>query len=93
MNDSEQSVDREVIGLIGKSALVVVVACACTLVPVFAANVLSPWAGVPVAVGSFWVWSRLGPPPSPGFLNGVLCLWGYAAILGSMIACIARAVR
>jgi hypothetical protein len=79
--------------LLGGLALVGLFAAGCVLAPVAAAVLVHPWAGVPVAVGSFWAWGRFGPQPFPGFLPGVLCLWGHAAILGSLVACVVLAVR
>ena len=70
-----------------------ILAGGCVLAPIAVAILIHPWVGVPVAFGSFWVWGRFGPRPFPGFLPGVLCLWGFAAILGSLVACVSLAVR
>lgn len=66
---------------------------ACVAVPVLASRLADEWLGVALAVAGFWVWGRLGPRPSPGFASGTLCLWGYAAILGTVIGCVTRALR
>jgi hypothetical protein len=78
---------------VGGLLLVALLASGCVLAP-FAAAILTRrvWVGVPVALGSFWVWGRFGPRPMPGFLNGILCLCGYAALLGSLIGWVVLAV-
>ena len=84
---------RGVAGCLVELAAVILLALACALVPVVAAALLSPWVGVAVAAGALWVWARLGPRPYPGFLPGCLCMSGFSAILGSLVACLGLAVR
>lgn len=91
--DPEPSDARELTEFLGKLTLSVILASACVAAPAATALWLRPWVGILVAIGAFWVWGRFGPPPMPGFLSGTLCLSGYAAILGSLILCIALAVR
>jgi hypothetical protein len=91
-SEPEPSAARELASFFAGLAVVVLLAAACTLAPL-AAMVFSPWFGVAVAVGSLWVWGRFGPRPCPGLLPGTLCLWGYAAIFGSLLGCVALAVR
>lgn len=79
--------------LSGKLVLVALLAGVCVLAPIAAAVLLSPWFGAALAVASFWVWSRLGPAPMPGFLPGIMCLWGHAAIFGALVNCVVLAVR
>ena len=57
-----------------------------------AAARVSPWIGVVIAAGGLWSWRRFGPQPSPGFVAGLVCIWGWMAILGVLLACLARAV-
>lgn len=78
----------ELVQFVGRLALVTAFALAIALAPAVPAILIHPWAGVPTAIGSFWVWGRFGPRPQPGFLPGILCLMGVAAILGSMVACV-----
>ncbi len=92
MDEPDPSFAREMIEIVGQLALTAVVIVALALAPIPVMLLLNKWAGVPVAIGAFWVWSRVGPPPMPGLANGALCLGGYAAILGSLIACIALAL-
>jgi hypothetical protein len=92
-NEQETSSARYMAEFLGGLLLVVLLACVSVLAPLAMAIYVSPSVGVLVAVGSFWVWSRIGPPPMPGFLSGILCLGGHAAILGSMISCAALALR
>jgi hypothetical protein len=73
--------------------LVILLAAACVLTPGAAAVLVSPWLGVALAIGSFWVWRRLGPRPFPGLLPGCLCLCGVQAILGSFLACLLLAIQ
>lgn len=61
---------------------------ACAAAPLIAANLVSPWLGLIVATGSFWVWLRFGPPPMPGFLSGIVCTSGVFAIIGSFVICV-----
>ena len=84
---------REIASLVVGLAVVVVLAAACVLGPVAVAMLVRPWAGVPVVLGSFWVWGRFGPRSMPGFLSGIVCIWGYAAILGSLVVCVTLAIR
>lgn len=90
--DADES-ELSIAQLLGNLVLVALLAGVCVLAPIAAAILLSPWFGVALAVASFWVWSRLGPAPMPGFLPGILCLWGHAAILGALVNCVALAVR
>jgi hypothetical protein len=84
---------RELALFLAKLAAVLLLAAVCTQVPLVVSVLVSPWLGVLLAAGAFWVWGRLGPRPYPGLLPGCLCLWGFAAILGSFIACLILAVR
>ncbi|MDY3560625.1 hypothetical protein R5W23_001870 [Gemmata sp. JC673] len=84
---------REFASLLAMLSLIALLAAVCVVAPAVVAVLVNPWAGLPVAVGSFWVWGRFGPPPMPGFLSVILCLWGHAAILGSLVACVLLAVR
>ncbi|MEJ5276836.1 MAG: hypothetical protein WHU94_13085 [Thermogemmata sp.] len=93
MMETEPSAVREWASLLGRLALGGLLAVICVLAPVVAAVLFHPLAGVPTALVSFWVWSRFGAPPMPGFLNGLLALQGYAAIFGSLLACIALMLR
>lgn len=92
MDEPDPSFAREMIEIVGQLALTLVVIVALALAPILVSLLLNKWAGVPVAIGAFWVWSRIGPPPMPGFINGALCVAGYEAILGSLIVCIALAL-
>ena len=91
--EPEPSTARESAEILVGLLLVALLAGVCVLTPIATAALLNPWVGVPVAVGSFWVWSRFGPPPMPGFLSGTLCLWGHGAIFGSLVACVVLGVR
>jgi hypothetical protein len=88
-----ESAAREVAGCLVELAAVVLLALACALGPMVAAVLLSPWVGAAVAAGALGAWAWLGPRPYPGFLPGCLCLSGFAAILGSLLACLGLAVR
>jgi hypothetical protein len=83
----------EVGPLLARLALVVLLAAACVALPLTAAALVSPWVGVTVAFPAFRVWRNLGPPPAPGFLSGILCLCGFAAILGALLACLVLGMR
>jgi hypothetical protein len=73
--------------------LAVLLAHACAIIPIVVSLLINPWLGPVVAVGAFWVWDRFGPPPMPGFLSGIVCLWGYGAVLGSLAVCLTLVVR
>jgi hypothetical protein len=90
---SELSEARELACFLGELGLVFLLGAACVLAPLVAALTVSPWLGMALAAGSFGVWGRFGPRPCPGLLPGCLCLWGFAAILGSFVACSVVAVR
>lgn len=92
MDESDPSFAREMIEIVGQLTLTAVVVVALALAPILVTLLLNKWAGVPVAIGAFWVWSRIGPRPMPGLVNGALCVAGYEAILGSLIACIVLAL-
>jgi hypothetical protein len=91
--EPEPSVTREVASFLAGLGLVILLAGACVSAPLVVTVYDGPWAGVAVAAGSCCVWSWFGPRPMPGFLSGILCLWGYAAILGVLLGCAALAVR
>lgn len=90
---AEPSAARELAFFFAQMVLVFLLAAACVFAPLVVMVVTSPWLGVAVAIGACWVWGRFGPRPFPGLLSGCLCLWGFAAILGSFIVCLMRAVR
>lgn len=82
--------DRELVVCVLFAALL---AGACVAAPIAAAFYVSPWIGMALSGASFWVWSRVGPPPMPGFLTGTLCIWGYMSIFGSLVTCVMLAFR
>jgi hypothetical protein len=88
-----QSARYELLVFATRPAAFLLLIAACTLSPGVASALVSPWLGVLLAAGAFWVWGRLGPRPCPGLLPGCLCLWGFAAILASFLACLALGVR
>jgi|688.fasta_scaffold73441_9 hypothetical protein len=74
-------------------AYVVVLLAFCIALPLIASTWIHPAAGVLVAVGSIIVWMYFGPPPMPGFINGLIAINGLFAIIGTLIVCIARTAR
>jgi hypothetical protein len=84
---------RELAVLVAELAAVLLLMQVCALVPVVASVLVSPWLGMVLAAGAFWVWGRLGPRGFPGQLPGCLCICGFGAILGSFIACLVLGVR
>ncbi len=84
---------RELTVFFAKVVAAGLLAAGCALAPIIGSALLSPWLGMLLAVSGFWVWSRFGPRPSPGLLHGLMCLWGFAAILGSFVTCSLQAVR
>lgn len=90
---SEPSACWEAARFLASLSTILVLMAACAVAPLVVAVVVSPWLGLLVAAGGFWVWGRFGPRPCPGLLPGLLCLWGVAAILGAMIACAVLVVR
>lgn len=86
-------VDDDDTPILGSLVAVLSLMAACALAPLAAVVLSSPWLGVVGATASFWVWGRFGPRPMPGFLAGLLCLWGFSAILGAFVVCAVLAVR
>jgi hypothetical protein len=93
MAASKPDPDDSLVSFFAELGLVLLLAAACVLIPLAVAVLVSPSLGLALAVGSFWVWGRLGPRPFPGLLPGLLSLLGCAAILGSSIGCLVLAVR
>jgi hypothetical protein len=85
---------RPTVGLdVARCLTVVMLLAACLLAPAVVSVAVNPWAGMLVSLGGLWAWARFGPRPMPGFLPGLVCLWGFAAIVGAFIACGVIAVR
>jgi hypothetical protein len=78
---------------VGRFLAVIFLLIACVHAPLVLALMLNAWVGLLAAVGCLWVWGRLGPRPSPGYASGTLCIWGFAGILGSLVACSILAFR
>jgi hypothetical protein len=74
-------------------AVVCLLAAACSLAPVAAAALGSPGSGILLAAGGLWVWGQIGPSPSRSFLSGIVCILGFAATLGALLACILLTVN
>jgi hypothetical protein len=79
--------------LLMKLGAVSLLVAACAAAPVAAATLVSPWVGVLLAAGGFWLWTHLGPRPCPGYLSGLLCIWGSVIILGTFAACLILALE
>jgi hypothetical protein len=73
-------------------AAVFLVVAVLAFIPAVVAALVNPWLGPVAAVGSLWVWSRIGPQPFPGFLPGTLSVFGYSALLGSLIGTVVFAI-
>ncbi|MEX2121622.1 MAG: hypothetical protein WD847_18690 [Pirellulales bacterium] len=73
--------------------IALILLAACALLPIVVAEKASPWLGLVMAAGGFWVWSRFGPRPGPGLVPGALCVSGFAAIVVSFVTCAVLAVR
>ncbi|WP_088253816.1 hypothetical protein [Fimbriiglobus ruber] len=87
------SLGYEILAFTVYLSLIFLFIVACALASVSASILVSPWLGVVVSIGSFWVWAKLGPPPMPGFLNGLLCIWGFAALSATFLFCVALVLR
>jgi len=48
--------------------------------PLLMSSFYGAGAGLVVALTCFPIWSKLGPPPGPGFIVGTLCVGGYGLI-------------
>ena len=68
-------------------------AAACHAVPLIVAVHINPWLGVVVSFASFQFWSRVGPPPGPGFVPGILCTLGYMLIATALLGCVFLGLR
>jgi hypothetical protein len=55
-------------------------------VPILAGRSWHPWIGVGLSIAALPAWLYLGPPPSPGFGSGVLCISGMFLLLGMVIS-------
>lgn len=65
---------------------------ACVVLPLVIASQFHPGWGVLAAIFAMFAWMVLGPPPMPGFLNGIVALLGMLVITGIMFGCLVRAV-
>ena len=64
----------------------------CLALPLLTSSWIHPGAGVFVAIGSMVAWLRFGPPPMPGFVNGIIAIQGLVAIVVVFFACVVRTV-
>lgn len=72
--------------------LVLVILSTCVAVPVVVASQFHPGWGVLAAIFAMVAWTYLGPPPSPGLLNGIVALLGMLLIAGIMVGLLVRVV-
>jgi hypothetical protein len=68
--------------------LALVLLAACLAAPIVTARLVNPWLGLLVSLGSLIAWVWIGPRPMPGFVPGIICLSGCAAIVGTSVACL-----
>jgi len=78
-----------------------------TILLIFISALLTVCIGAPTIVakrfGTEWVvvaavlafipWRYCGPRPSPGFLDGIICISGYTAIAATVFTLTALAIR
>jgi hypothetical protein len=62
----------------------------CLFAPAAGRWILGRWGAVLGGVLGLTAWARLGPPPMPGFLPGLLCVSGLVAILVHTVVALAR---
>ncbi|MCK5806443.1 MAG: hypothetical protein KAI66_26665 [Lentisphaeria bacterium] len=86
--EAEPEFAADLLWLVRYLLLALLLCTLCVGVPVLAAGLVSPWIGHPVALAGAWAWLRFGPPAMPGFLPGMLCLWGLGVCIGSLVACV-----
>ena len=87
------SAARETLHLIFFFVVVVLLLGACIAAPLIVAAWVHPAAGALAAILAMIAWAYLGPPPMPGFLNGIVALSGLAALFGVLIACVIKTVK
>ena len=57
----------------------------CVSGPFVVTNIFGPGWGVFAAGVALVPWRYCGPRPSPGFLDGTVCVGGWLAILASLV--------
>lgn len=83
----------ETLQLILGIVLVVVLLAACITIPLLVAAWVHPAVGALVAILAMVAWIYIGPPPMPGFLNGIVALNGLFALFAVFVVCVIRAVK
>jgi hypothetical protein len=91
-SQSPRSQTRESVVFLALLAAFIAFPILCVVASVVATKRVGPWLGVIVAACGLVSWRRFGPPPSPGFVSGILCIWGHLATLGVLLVCLALAV-
>ncbi len=60
--------------------------------PVLLSMHVHPWVGVAAAALAIPAWMRLGPPPGPGFVPGLLASAGLVGLIFWAVVAVVRAV-
>jgi hypothetical protein len=93
-NPDQSRTDRkECLEFFGRFVAVIVLLNGCVVIPALAVHFVHPLAGVFFAIMAFVTWARFGPRSMPGFVSGIVCIFGFAAIIGTLIACIGTLIR
>ena len=71
---------------------IAVLLVACIGIPVWLASSFHPGWGSLAALASSVAWMYLGPPPMPGFFNGIVSVLGIFGIIGVFLGCAGRAI-
>lgn len=57
----------------------------CLAVPMLLSVFVSSWLGLAGALGALLAWIWYGLPAFPGFLQGMLSLWGFSICIGAIL--------
>lgn len=80
-----ESAMRALLWTLGQLSLVAGLLAICVLGPTWIGRNYGHGIGLVCSMAALLVWAYLGPKPMPGFLPGLLCLWGFAMIIGGVI--------
>jgi hypothetical protein len=65
----------------------------CASLGFVALELFGPLAGIVGAIAGLAIYVRLGPPPMPGFLPGMVAMWMLTASLAALIASVVGLLR
>jgi hypothetical protein len=79
--------------MLGILLLILLLLGALLVIPFVLGHYFGPLVGLLTALVAIPAWVYLGPHPMPGFVSGMICLFGFAALIGTLIARIVKVIH